>query len=888
MANQVSAEPDSWRELLPLLEQCGAPMLPIGAGAELKGPVDPATGYGLGRWQQHPGFSAAEIGAAHGPVIAAGIKTGGEARILVLDIDGATASEWIRGKGIEPDALQTWRVNRDTDPARFKLVFRLTAAQEVEFPQTKLLLQTKQRDKEKGIKGEAVEVYFQPGAQVVVIGAHPSSGGNYIWQGSPAEIATPDAALMALLQAIKNRVEELRGKGDTSTPPRVKGGGKGKWHGSSHRNPCPVCGRNHSAACTRSTAADGTEFASCYQGSSFQPPLNLTKGNTHIGHDGREWAFVREYKTDEIGWKSLFKIHTPRPPRPAPEPPEGTPAQQAPWGQGETQAEQPAGKQQPQRPEALSFDDRWALLELHAAELACTTWPVMKTIASLSCKASELEIPRLGQRQLEQLLEQAQRRIRDKSEPVHGGQTFTIKATQWAVEGIFRHGLNLLTGQSGAGKSRLAAACMAAWLRGDQTWLQRPLSGDDPRHRHALIIGTDQNLEDWHLTLGPVGLTTKVSDTEVKVHPRLTIYSLETGIQLDADGLNTIRRWVDDHPGGMVLVDSLAQCLPPGVDEDKSTAARPVHQLQEVLGDAWAILTHHTRKGAGKEGNLGVGAGRGSGAIDAAVSRVVGLGLIYRMENGVMLPQESDPRRELLSTKRGGKTEHLIISSDASGAWDVHGNAEALKAQERQERTIANLTEAQSNVLSAFDTTDGWLTTRGVVEAMGETFDASSSKAAGVRKVLKRLVVFGVIEERKVANENTYRTRPNPPNQREVEVNGSVGSVVAAQGISLVRGEVRTGSVDGSEPSEPTEPPEPTEPLSEPLTKPPQPVAAQRPNHPNHSPRAAAQVAGSDVSPPPSQPALLAIPTAPIGSGADVLDSDEVDDPAWGKRPVAA
>jgi hypothetical protein len=160
---------------------------------------------------------------------------------------------------------------------------------------------------------------------------------------------------------------------------------------------------------------------------------------------------VREYKTDEIGWKSLFKIHTPRPPRPAPEPPEGTPAQQAPWGQGETQAEQPAGKQQPQRPEALSFDDRWALLELHAAELACTTWPVMKTIASLSCKASELEIPRLGQRQLEQLLEQAQRRIRDKSEPVHGGQTFTIKATQWAVEGIFRHGLNLLTGQSGAG-----------------------------------------------------------------------------------------------------------------------------------------------------------------------------------------------------------------------------------------------------------------------------------------------------------------------------------------------------------------------------------------------------------------------------------------------------
>jgi len=205
------------------------------------------------------------------------------------------------------------------------------------------------------------------------------------------------------------------------------------------------------------------------------------------------------------------------------------------------------------------------------------------------------------------------------------------------------------------------------------------MHGDDSRHRHALIIGTDQTLEDWHLTLGPVGLTQKLDATTVRTHDRLTLYGLESGVQLDADGLNVIRRWVDAHPGGMVLIDSLSACLPPGTDEDKSTAARPVHQLQEVLGDAWAILTHHNRKGAGKEGNLGVGAGRGSGAIDAAVSRVVGLGLIYRMENGQMVAQESDPRRELLSTKRGGKTEHLIVSSDGNGFWDLHGSAEALK-----------------------------------------------------------------------------------------------------------------------------------------------------------------------------------------------------------------
>lgn len=521
----------------------------------------------------------------------------------------------------------------------------------------------------------------------------------------------------------------------------------------------------------------------------------------------------------------------------------------------------------PTKPRQLTFEERWQKLEAHAAEITTTTWPVMKALASMASKASELEIHRLGQRQLEQLLEQAQRRSRATAKPITGGGTFTIKPTPWAVEGIFRHGLNLLTGQSGAGKSRLVAACMASWLRGDATWLQRPMHGDDPRHRHALIIGTDQTLEDWHLTLGCVGLTHKVDATTVKTHERLTLYGLESGVQLDADGLNTIRRWVDAHPGGMVLIDSLAACLPPGVDEDKSSAARPVHQLQEVLGDAWAILTHHNRKGAGKEGNLGVGAGRGSSAIDAAVSRVVGLGLIYRMENGQMVAQESDPRRELLSTKRGGKTEHLIVSSDGNGFWDLHGNAEALKAQERQQRVISNLTEAQSDVLAAVEAADGWITPRDVVEAMGEEYEATSSRAALVRKVLKRLEVLGLVESQRVANERTYRAT-EPLNQRELNLKGSTGSVIAAQGVSLVQQLVQPGSVKGAEPPEPpTEDPEPG-------TEPAKSTAAQGLNHLNHHPVSGGHSTGSAA-------------VLPLGSGADAMD-DDGDDPYWLQRKEAA
>ena len=436
-----------------------------------------------------------------------------------------------------------------------------------------------------------------------------------------------------------------------------------------------------------------------------------------------------------------------------------------------------------------------------------------------------------------------------------GGGTFTITSTPWAVDGIFRHGLNLLVGQSGAGKSRLAAACMAAWLRGDQTWLQRRLHGIEAHHRHALIIGTDQPLTDWHLTLGPVELTTKVTNTEVRVHERLTLYGLESGLQLDADGLNTIRRWVDAHPGGMVLIDSLSACLPAGADEDKSSAARPVHQLQEVLGDAWAILTHHTRKSAGKEGNIGVGAGRGSGAIDAAVSRVIGLGLIHKMDNGQMVPQESDPRRELLSTKRGGKTEHLIVSSDGNGFWDVHGSAEALKARERQERVVAGLTEAQSDVLSVLAAADGWLTTRQVVEGLGEDYDRTGPNAAGKRRVLKRLEVLGLVEVRKVGKESSFRARVNAVEQREVDMTSSHGSHAAAQGISLVHTSVNTGSQSPREPPAletetvpACEPPAPDVNRCEPRCEPPTPPAAQRVNHVNHLPVQAAHTTGSHGS----------------------------------------
>lgn len=538
-------------------------------------------------------------------------------------------------------------------------------------------------------------------------------------------------------------------------------------------------------------------------------------------------------------------------------------------------------KAKPQ-PHRLSFEQRWQALEAHAASVARHGWSLMKATVSLAAHASELEIHRISGRQLEQLLEAAQRGQREASSPIEGGGTFTIQATPWAIDGVFRHGLNLLVGQAGAGKSRLAAAAIAAWLRGDQTWLAREMPCSLPvEQRYALIIGTDQPLEDWAITLEPVGLVQRIGATQVQLHRRLNLHPLEAGTQLDADGLAAIRRWCDDHPGGAVLVDSLAAVLPPGIDEDKPAAARPIHALQEALGGCWGLITHHTRKGAGREGNLGVGAGRGSSAIDGAVSRVVGLGLIHRMENGVMVPQEADPRRELLSTKRGGATLHLVIRSDGSGFWSNEGTAEDLKRQERRERTLANLTDGQTAVISALEDADGWLTGRQIAEALlepGDEYDARGSHAATTRKTLKRLEVLGLIETQRVGLDRLYRlplaqqaqevSHSSQSRGDEINKSGSNGSKTAAQGISLAHPLALTGSQMLSPVPADGEPPgpaeiqqeliavrasgEPVRATCEPVGEPAKPTAAQRVSHSSHPPVHTVSPIGS---PPPGQDA---------------------------------
>lgn len=301
-----------WRDHLHRLEGRGLVVLPIGAKPpDRKVPVDPETGYGLEEWQNHPGFTAAAIAAMDPrPVIGACINTG-PSGLDVLDIDGPAAVAWLEARGLDPRDPALFRITRTTDPDRFKIPFRLTPEQRSRLPQTKVLLRVGEKDADG--KCQALELYAKQGAQVIVLGFHTKSGGWYDWAGDPADIRAPAEEWMASLIALCAEVEALRGKGDPSRPPRTKGlgSGTGGWQGSGPRHPCPICGRDTSAACTRATASNGRRLVSCYHGGQFSAPEGLKKGDTITGRDGQQWAFLESYYADCIGEKSLFIDHRP-------------------------------------------------------------------------------------------------------------------------------------------------------------------------------------------------------------------------------------------------------------------------------------------------------------------------------------------------------------------------------------------------------------------------------------------------------------------------------------------------------------------------------------------------------------------------------------------------
>lgn len=303
-----------WRQQLHRLEPLDLPLLPCGAGAEGKGPIDPKTGKGLSGWTTAR-FNPPQILRMNGVVRSVGTRTGDG--VLCHDLDGGTALELALAHGCDPQQAQTWQVHRDTDPLRLKVLWRLSAEQQAELGEISAKAHT--APPADGRKGEALEVFHSPGRQVLLIGEHVPSGGSYVWPDGmgPEALAPIPPAWWELTKRIA--AGEL-GMPSTasSTAGKAKGSSaKGEWRPA---DPCPICGRRSgkdrpSSYCSRNRSS-GT--IRCFHGNTFSPELThgvLKLGDRITGTDGTVYGWCGAEAQGNGDVFSTFRIHQEREPR---------------------------------------------------------------------------------------------------------------------------------------------------------------------------------------------------------------------------------------------------------------------------------------------------------------------------------------------------------------------------------------------------------------------------------------------------------------------------------------------------------------------------------------------------------------------------------------------
>jgi hypothetical protein len=263
-------------------------LLPIGWGNEQKGPM-------LEGWQRHGGFTVAEL-QQHQRIRSVGVRTGLlTGPLLAFDFDGATSLNL----GLNPATAGSWQVHRNTDPNRLKVLFRPTLKQLLELPGgAEFSGKTTTAPATETAKGEALEVFFAGGSQVIILGEHPSSNGYYYWPNGmgPEQLTAPPAEWWAHALQIANKCHHNKTTGSKPCSRR---------NGTRRLNPCPICGRHGSLWCEQTQQG----LILCMPGSTFS--AEQRHGPLRVGQVVDGWALVKRTPIND-GDVLTFKAHRPR------------------------------------------------------------------------------------------------------------------------------------------------------------------------------------------------------------------------------------------------------------------------------------------------------------------------------------------------------------------------------------------------------------------------------------------------------------------------------------------------------------------------------------------------------------------------------------------------
>ena len=310
--------PNCWRaDRLPMLGTIG-PLLP---GAPDKRPL-------VGNdWEAHAGVGISELQAAAPECIC--WHVGAAPGYIAIDIDGPRAAAFCQQHSCEPYTADTWRIVRTGNTDRLKLVYTVTTEQKAVLVSGAKTVKVGAGDGGLDDKGEELAVFAKPGTQIVVLGNHytkesgfTENDDQYAWAGrAPADAQPLPPEWFALLTGVFCGERPLRPKTRRSVSDsltrgaRSYSGASGTWRNSSQRQPCPMCGRDHSGACSIHQDNDSVW---CCHGETKSAPDCSNKGEIVTGRDARTWAYVRTEDHDSFGERSLFVLHKPKP---KPDPP---------------------------------------------------------------------------------------------------------------------------------------------------------------------------------------------------------------------------------------------------------------------------------------------------------------------------------------------------------------------------------------------------------------------------------------------------------------------------------------------------------------------------------------------------------------------------------------
>ena len=401
-------------------------------------------------------------------------------------------------------------------------------------------------------------------------------------------------------------------------------------------------------------------------------------------------------------------------------------------------------------------DALWELLLERAREIISSPRRIAEQRQAIKAVAKSLDY-NLSNPEIADLYEQLDTTLAAYEPDVEPGQEFSTFNQTWLLDDVFLVGLNLLVGMPGAGKSRLLVALAAAFLNDRGTFRQRKLlTGAD---RHVLIVGTDQDRQQWGALLAEQGLAdvvgTELVDGQEKVtyrlHPRIHLKTSGGGFRLDADGMRWIRNWNKQHLGGLALVDSLSAVLPPGIKEADESAGRLMRQVEMARQGNPCIVTHHTNKQSTMSGELGVYSGSGSGSIDRAISRHIGLAYENHIEGGKEKLHTESPRRVITSQKRGAANQRLIVENGPFNTWDYISTAaedRELKRQAQEGDAAERLRGWKKAVYGVLAAAGGqWLTTSQVCDGLPAEFAAKPNVGKQTQTNLRLLADDGTVEE---------------------------------------------------------------------------------------------------------------------------------------------